>query len=201
MSGSHRPSVLGKRYVVSSVHYLATMGGVRILENGGNAADAGVAVGICINVLQPGSTHFGGVAPIIYCPGSGAPVETISGLGRWPQAASIDYFRKYHGGDLPPGILRTLTPASPDAWLTALARFGTMTFEQVIQPALDLVENGHPVDNQFPRLCQRGAGRSAIDGCCLQSQWTYSTNRGDFFPEGSGEHLQADDRRRKRGRG
>ena len=56
MPGSHRPSVRAKRYVVSSLHYLATMGGVRILENGGNAADAGVAVGICINVLQPGST-------------------------------------------------------------------------------------------------------------------------------------------------
>ena len=149
MPRSHRPSVRGKRYVVSSVHYLATMGGVRILESGGNAADAGVAVGICINVLQPGFTHFGGVAPIIYCPGSGAPVETISGLGRWPQAASIDYFQKYHDGDLPPGILRTVTPASPDAWLTALARFGSMTFEEVIQPALDLVENGHPVDDQF----------------------------------------------------
>ena len=149
MPGSHRPSVLGKRYVVSSLHYLATMGGVRILENGGNAADAGVATGICINVLQPGSTHFGGVAPIIYCPGSGAPVETISGLGRWPRAASIDTFRKQYGGDLPPGILRTVTPASPDAWLTALARYGTMTFEQVIQPALDLAENGHPVDDQF----------------------------------------------------
>ena len=71
MPRSHRPSIRGKRYVVSSVHYLATMGGVRILESGGNAADAGVAVGICINVLQPGFTHFGGVAPIIYCPGSG----------------------------------------------------------------------------------------------------------------------------------
>ena len=149
MPKSHRPSIRGKRYVVSSVHYLATMGGVRILESGGNAADAGVAVGICINVLQPGFTHFGGVAPIIYCPGSGEPVETISGLGRFPRAASIDYFRKYHDGDLPPGILRTVTPASPDAWLTALARYGTMTFEQVIQPALDLVENGHPVDDQF----------------------------------------------------
>ena len=101
MPESHRPSVLGKRYVVSSLHYLATMGGVRILENGGNAADAGVATGICINVLQPGSTHFGGVAPIIYCPGSGAPVETISGLGRWPRAASIDTFRKQHGGAFP----------------------------------------------------------------------------------------------------
>ena len=42
-----------------------------------------------------------------------------------------------------------MTPASPDAWLTALARFGTMTFEQVVQPALDLTENGHPVDDQF----------------------------------------------------
>ena len=158
MSGSHRPSVRGKRYVVSSLHYLATMGGVRILENGGNAADAGVATGVCINVLQPGSTHFGGVAPIIYCPGTGAPVETISGLGRWPRAASIDIFQNYHGGDLPPGILRTVTPASPDAWLTALARFGTMTFEQVIQPALDLAENGLPVDDQFHAFASGALG-------------------------------------------
>ena len=158
MSGSHRPSVRAKRYVVSSLHYLATMGGVRILENGGNAADAGVATGICINVLQPGSTHFGGVAPIIYCPGTGAPVETVSGLGRWPRAASLDYFEKRHNGDLPPGILRTVTPASPDAWLTALARFGTMTFEQVIQPALDLAENGHPVDDQFHAFASGALG-------------------------------------------
>ena len=101
MPGSHRPSVRGKRYVVSSLHYLATMGGVRILENGGNAADAGVATGIRINVLQPGWPHFGGVAPIIYCPGTVAPVETISGLGRWPRAASIDTFQEYHGGHIP----------------------------------------------------------------------------------------------------
>ena len=66
MRKGHRPSVRGKRYVVSSVHYLATMAGVRILESGGNAADAGVSTGICINVLQPGFTHFGGVVPIIY---------------------------------------------------------------------------------------------------------------------------------------
>ena len=81
MPRSHRPSVRGKRYVVSSVHYLATMGGVRILESGGNAADAGVAVGICINVLQPGFTHFGGVAPIIYCPGIGGTRRNYQWVG------------------------------------------------------------------------------------------------------------------------
>ena len=149
MPRSHRPSVRGKRYVVSSLHYLATMAGVRILEQGGNAADAGVATGLCINVVQPGFTHFGGVAPIIYGPRSGAPVETISGLGRWPRKASQEYFHENHGGNLPDGILRSVTPASPDAWLTALARYGNMTFEEVIQPAFDLAENGHPVDDQL----------------------------------------------------
>ena len=160
MPKSHRPSVRGKRYVVSSLHYLATMAGVRILESGGNAADAGVATGICINILQPGSAHFGGVAPFIYCPASGGPVETISGLGRWPKAATMDYFNEHHGGDLPGGILRTVMPAAPDAWLTALARFGTMTFEQVIQPALDLVENGRPVDAQFHSLVSGQGARN-----------------------------------------
>ncbi|MDP6776914.1 MAG: gamma-glutamyltransferase, partial [Candidatus Latescibacteria bacterium] len=145
MLKSYRPSIEGARHVVSSTHYLATMGGIRILEQGGNAADAGVAAGLCINVVQPGSAQFGGVAPIIYCPGSGGPVETISGLGRWPKAASIDYFREHMDGDLPTGILRAVTPAAPDAWITALDRFGTMTFDQVVQPALDLVESREPI--------------------------------------------------------
>ena len=137
---THRPAVEGTRNAISSTHYLASMGGMRILEEGGNAADAGVAAGICINMVETGFTQFGGVAPIIYCPASGSPVETISGLGRWPRLASIEYFRDHAGGDMPGGILRSVTPASPDAWITALARFGTMTFEQVVQPALELVE-------------------------------------------------------------
>ncbi len=149
MPRTHRPSLPGKRYAVSSLHYLATMAGAQILEQGGNAADAGVAAGLCINVLEPELAHFGGVAPIIYCPGTGKPVETISGLGRWPQAALIEHFRQHYAGDMPENILRTVTPAAPDAWLSALARWGTMRFEQVVAPALDLAGNGRPVDPRF----------------------------------------------------
>lgn len=160
MLQSYRPSIRGKQYLVSSLHYLATMAGVRILESGGNAADAGVATGLCLNVLEPELTHFGGVAPIIYCPGSGGPVETVSGLGRWPKAATLDYFNAHHNGTLPFGILRTVTPATPDAWLTALAHFGTMTFEQVLQPALNLAENGRPVDPRFHRAVSEAKTRT-----------------------------------------
>lgn len=144
MSTTHRPPIQGARHMVSSTHYLASMGGMRILEQGGNATDAGVAAGLCINMVETHLTQFGGVAPIIFCPASGEPVQTISGLGRWPKAASIDYFRDHANGDLPPGILRSVTPAAPDAWITALDQFGTMTFQEVVQPALELVENRAP---------------------------------------------------------
>ena len=149
MHKTHRPPIRGRNYVVSSVHYLATMAGFQILERGGNAADAGVAVGLCINVLEPELAHFGGVAPIIYAPGDTGKVETISGLGRWPKAASRSYFQLNHGGDLPEGVLRAITPATADAWLTALSRYGTMRFCDVVAPALDLAENGRPVDSRF----------------------------------------------------
>ena len=149
MVNSHRPSVRGKRYAVSSLHYLATMAGTRILEQGGNAVDAGVAAGLCVNVLEPEMAHFGGVAPIIYCPGEGGRVETISGLGRWPRAASIAHFEQHYSGEMPENILRTVTPATPDAWLSALTRWGTMTFAEVVQSALDLAGNGRPVDPRF----------------------------------------------------
>src|SRR5256885_7313958 len=79
---SHRPTIMGRNHMVASGHYLATMAGMRLLEAGGNAIDAGVAAGICINVLQPDMTNFGGVAPIIIYLAERNEVVTISGLGR-----------------------------------------------------------------------------------------------------------------------
>src|SRR6266542_3947151 len=100
-----RPSVKGRHHVISSVHYLATMGGLRILLRGGNAIDAGVAAGICINVVQPQLAMFGGVAPIVIKPAGGEPVQ-ISGLGRWPRAATLELYRERYGDTMPGGLMR-----------------------------------------------------------------------------------------------
>lgn len=124
---THRPPILGTRYMASTGHYLATMAAVRILERGGNAIDAGVTAGLCINVLQPDMTNIGGVAPImLYSARDGQPY-TISGLGSWPHAVSRDYFVTECEGAIPPGVHRCVMPAAMDAWLTALERFGTMS--------------------------------------------------------------------------
>ena len=145
---SYRPLITGSTHMVASGHYLATAAGYRIIEQGGNAADAGIAAGIVINVVLP---SFAGVAPTISHNAQKDDTITIAGLGRWPEAASIDYFQKHAGGDLPPGILRTVTPAAADAWITAVKLHGSMTFEQVVTPALELAEGGFPIPASLER--------------------------------------------------
>ena len=123
-TGSQRPPIMGTTHAVSSGHYLASAAGYRILEQGGNATDAGVAGGIAINVLLPDMTSFGGVAPIMIFDSTSDDVSTISGLGRWPRAASADYFLNERGGDIPIGVERVVVPAAAGAWLTALEEHG-----------------------------------------------------------------------------
>ena len=167
---SFKPAVMGVTHAVSAGHYHATTAGFRILEEGGNAIDAGVASGIAINVVFPQWTSFGGVAPIILHHAEKNETVTISGLGRWPRAASIELFQRDHGGDLPEGILRTVTPSAADAWLTALEVYGTMSFEQAVTPALQLAEYGFPVPHLLSQYIAQGL--------------PWSSSRDVFMPNG-----------------
>jgi len=171
-----RPSVKGRHHMISSVHYLATVGGLRILQRGGNAIDAGVAAGLCINVVQPQLAMFGGVAPIIVAP-AGQPPVAISGLGRWPRAATIERYLEEYSGTMPGGLGRTITPAAPDAWLTALAEYGTLSLDQVLEPALTLAEEGFPLG---PEL-RRAIVAAAAPGGAFE-RWPSSAEA--FLPDG-----------------
>ncbi|OLC57426.1 MAG: gamma-glutamyltransferase [Chloroflexi bacterium 13_1_40CM_4_68_4] len=151
-----RPAVLGKRHMVSSCHYLASLAGLRMFPRGGNAIDAGVAAGIALNVVEPNLTSLGGVAPImIFTPGMAAPV-TIDGLGRAPAAATLATHLARFGRDMNGWVPRVVVPAALDAWLTALARFGRLTLAEVLTPSIELAD-GFPV---HPRL-SAGIARAA----------------------------------------
>jgi gamma-glutamyltranspeptidase/glutathione hydrolase len=131
--------------MVASGHHLATQAGVRILEKGGNAIDAGVATGICLGVLQSDMVDFAGVAPIIIYLANTNECKIISGLGRWPKAASVDYFIKNFNAEIPEGIQRSIVPAAPDAWIKVLKCYGTMSFEEVTRDAIYWAEHGFPM--------------------------------------------------------
>ncbi len=98
---TYRPLITGTTHIVSAGHYLATAAGYRILEQGGNATDAGVAAGIVINVVLPQYPSLGGVASIDTPATEKQDTVEISGRGRWPAAASIDYFNQHAGGEIP----------------------------------------------------------------------------------------------------
>src|SRR5262245_38725274 len=142
---AHRPTIMGTRHMITATQYLAAEAGFKILEAGGNAIDAGVAAGIALGVVQPEFVNVAGVAPIIIYSAADHRIVTIPGLGPWPKALDRDYFMKNHGGRIPQGIMRTVVPAAPDAWITALARFGTMSFGEVAQSAIGYAGDGFPV--------------------------------------------------------
>ena len=139
-----RPMIMGTNGMVSSGHSLASLAGVEILKKGGNAIDAGVAMGLCINVVQPDYTNFGGVAPIMIYSAQEDKVYNISGLGTWPKAATIELIVEREGKLTNDNFLNSIVPSAPDAWITALDMFGTMSFSEVVKHALDLAQNGFP---------------------------------------------------------
>ena len=137
--------VVAQHGVVASAHPLASEAGLSVLREGGNAVDAGVATGICLAVLQSDLVNFGGVAPILVHLAGARQPKTVAGLGRWPALASVALFRERCGGEIPPGVLRTVVPAAPDAWITALRRFGTLGFADVAADAIALAREGFPM--------------------------------------------------------
>ena len=141
-----RPVIMGTRGVVTSGHYLATAAGFRIMERGGNAIDAAAAMGFCLNLLEPQSNGIGGEVPTLVYSAKEGKAFAISGVGWNAAAFTIDWCRE-HGIDLIPGdgYLPACVPAPVDTWATALARFGTLAFADILQPAIELAEHGFPI--------------------------------------------------------
>lgn len=153
---STRPTLYGTRHAISVGHYSAAAAGFAVLEAGGNAIDAGCAAGIALGVVQPDIVNFAGVAPIILRLADGR-VETIAGLGHWPASFPPDLFMREHGGQMPPGVLITVVPAAPDAWITALKRHGTMSFGEVASAAIHLAAHGFAAHQSLASISTKQA--------------------------------------------
>ena len=156
---SLQPAVIGRRYMASTGHYLATEAAIDILQGGGNAVDAGVSACITLGVVQSDQVQFGGVAPIMVYLAEMDEVLTISGLGWWPKAASLDYFVNECGGEIPIGVRRTVVPAAPDAYIQALSRYGTMSFGDAARHAIRCAREGIALHRHMKIYIERHAER------------------------------------------
>lgn len=142
---TERPPIRATRHAISAGHGLAAEAGLEVLEAGGNAIDAAVAAGLVLGVVQPDIVNVAGVAPIMIWHAERGELVTLDGLGVWPRATDIEVFEREHDGHIPEGVLRTVVPAAPDAWLSALESYGTMSFADVAGAATRLAREGFPV--------------------------------------------------------
>ncbi|HEX6441636.1 MAG TPA: gamma-glutamyltransferase family protein [Stellaceae bacterium] len=159
---AHRPAIAVTRHAIAAGHYLAATAGFDILQAGGNAIDAGVAAGIALGVVQSDLVNVAGVAPIMIYLAEKREVVTIAGLGPWPKALDADFFMRKHGGKIPIGVLRTVVPAAPDAWITALRRYGTMSFGEVAAAATRLARDGFPMYPLMAASLEKHAERHSM---------------------------------------
>lgn len=171
-----RPVILGREGVVTSGHYLATAAGFRIMHHGGNAIDAAAAMCFCVNLLEPQNNGIGGEVPTLIYSSAEKKPYAISGMGASPAALTIDWCRE-QGIDLIPGdgYLPACVPAVVGTWALALARFGTMSYGQVLQPAIELAERGFPL--------YEGLHESLRRNFCKYTE-TYPTTGQIYFPNG-----------------
>ena len=153
-----RPVVRGRRGVVAGGHPLSVEAGMRILQKGGNAVDAGVATILAASVIEFSHFSFGGEVPILIKLRN-KNVAVIEGMGQAPMKATREFFvnRAPAGqgmatmagakaGTIPStGPLAATVPAVLDACITALDQFGTLSLAEVMQPAIELAD-GFPLD-------------------------------------------------------
>ena len=144
-----RDPVRAKHGMVASASAPATDVGVMILEHGGNAVDAAVAVGFAMAVTYPAAGNIGGGGFMVICFPDGKST-TFDFREMAPSGASRDMFLDENGDFLSDlsqkGYLASGVPGSVAGLIYAHEIYGSLPFAEVIQPAIDLAENGFVLD-------------------------------------------------------
>jgi gamma-glutamyltranspeptidase/glutathione hydrolase len=138
------PSVAtGNQGVVVSGKPAATAAGIKILQEGGNAADAGAATLLALSVTYVGAFCVGGEVPILVYSADEKNVKLLEGVGEAPRDPKAIVWYMQHG--IPDGDVKAAAvPGTIDAVITLLKLYGTRSFEEVVQPTLAILDAGGP---------------------------------------------------------
>ncbi len=176
-----RPLMLATRGMITSGHYLATAAGHRVALMGGNAIDIAAAVCFCLNLVENQNCGLGGEVPTLIYSAKDKKTYAVSGLGWNASAFTIDWCRENTLDMIPgDGYLPAVVPSVVGAWGAAVERFGHLSFAQVLQPAIELAENGYPV---YPALSQ------AIAQNCHKYTHLYPTSGQIFLTNGQAPNV------------
>jgi gamma-glutamyltranspeptidase/glutathione hydrolase len=173
-----RPAV-GTRGMVSSAHPLATQAGWEILEAGGNAFDAAVAVAATLNVVEPMMSGVGGFGVTLLYDAEKGTTRCLDASGRFPAATNADVFRAPTPNYLRnrQGAKAVSTPGNANHWETLAKEYGQLPWARLLAPAIKLADEGFPISahtarhirSEFAAFPQHAKGFYGKDGQPLQA--------------------------------
>ncbi len=173
----HRRSpVFAGRAMATSSSPLVTRVGLRVLEQGGNAADAAVAMAGMLALAEPMMSGLGGDTMVLVWSAKDQQVFGLNGSGKAPSGASLEL-----AGPVPVmpehGAASVTIPGAVDGWCTLLERFGTQSLQQLWEPVIAYAREGYPVGESIAGFWGVGA---ALMGNSASAQL-----RELFLPDGS----------------
>jgi gamma-glutamyltranspeptidase/glutathione hydrolase len=160
-----QPVAIGTGGAVASVNLLATAAGIRVLREGGNAVDAAVAAAAVLGVVEPFSCGIGGGGFMVIFNAADHKVTTIDSREKAPQGFRADSFIDPATGkpiSFPEGVTSGLgvgVPGTLLAWQSAVDRFGTRSLSRLLEPAIDVADEGFVVNPTFALQISQNASR------------------------------------------
>ena len=146
---THRSTATGRRGMIASAHPLASLAGMRILMEGGNAIDAAIATAAALNVVEPYMSGIGGVGYLHIYSAREKEHKIVDYVALTPRAATLNLYDSDDKQGF--GPLSPLVPGACGGWLAALERYGSMDAARVFAPAIEYGEQGYAltVKNAF----------------------------------------------------
>ena len=145
----HRGVVVAQNGVVAASQPLAVSAGLKVLQEGGNFADAALATSAVLCVTEPYNSHLGGDAFIIVYDAKTKQTTALNASGAAPALATPDHFA---GGIPLRGLQAASVPGLVDAWFNFHSQWGSLPVSQLLAPAIRYTEQGYPASYRLSRV-------------------------------------------------
>ena len=150
--------------MIATSQPLASVAGLKVLQEGGNAIDAAVTAAAVLAVVEPSMTGIGGDLFAIVYDANTKTLHALNASGRSPYAATPEEFAKRREERMPSaGVLTVTVPGVVEGWSELLSKYGTVPMSRAVAPAIDYARSGYPVTEIISGQWSRSEHKLASD--------------------------------------
>ncbi|WP_254055027.1 gamma-glutamyltransferase [Kiloniella sp. EL199] len=176
-----KQAVKSKKFMVASANPIATQAGYEVLERGGTAADAAVAVQLMLNLVEPQSSGIGGGAFMVYWDAKNKNLTTFDGREKAPMAATPDYWLGTDGQpvgwfDAVVGGRSVGVPGTLKLIETVHQRYGNQDWAELIEPTRALAQGGFQVSHRMANSIAKAVGKRKLEAMPLTRAYFFDKN-------------------------